>query len=109
MGLSYLQAFSLIGVFRMVEFEPGNIYGIVDNGVLIFGAYTGLEVEKLIPSRVAGMGAVWGAALGNTISDGLGALLDPSLSHMAGGIVLGCLIPCALIPLLSRFMKAKTA
>ena len=92
-----------------MELEPGLVFGVVDNGVLIFGAYTGLEVEKLIPSRVVGMGAVWGAALGNTISDGLGALIDPSLSHMAGGIVLGCLIPCALIPLLSRFMKAKTA
>ena len=91
-----------------MELEPGVVFGAVDNGVLIFGAYTGLEVEKLIPARVAGMGAVWGAALGNTISDGLGALIDPSLAHMAGGIVLGCLIPCALIPLLSRFMKAKT-
>ena len=84
----------------------GLIFGLVDNGVLIVGAFTGLEIERLLPRRLqVGLGAVIGASLGNTVSDLLGCLLDPALQPMAIGITCGCLIATALVPLIARFRK----
>ena len=55
------------------------IFGIVDNGVMILGAFTGIEVEKYLPERFK-MGALMpivGAGLGNATSDFLGGLVIP--------------------------------
>ena len=80
----------------------GIIFGIIDNAVLILGAVTGYEVERFLPRRFqVGVGAIAGAGIGNTVSDFLGAVLDPALIHMTGGIVLGCLLPLAAIPLIA--------
>ena len=80
----------------------GIIFGFIDNAVLLLGAYTGLEVERFLPRRFqVGVGAIAGAGIGNTVSDFLGAVLDPALVSMTGGIVLGCLIPLAIIPLIA--------
>ena len=48
----------------------GFIFGFVDNAVLIFGAVTGLEIEKYFKGSGV-RGAVFGAAIGNTISEPL--------------------------------------
>jgi len=80
----------------------GIIFGFIDNAVLIAGAVTGYEVERFLPRRFqVGVGAIAGAGIGNTVSDALGAVLDPALIHMTGGIVLGCLIPLVVIPLIA--------
>ena len=78
---------------------PGLIFGMVDNGVLILGAYTGLEVDRFFKGN-GQVGAILGAGVGNTISDGLGAAIAPTMSHMIIGIILGCLIPLILIPII---------
>ena len=78
---------------------PGLIFGMVDNVVLILGAYTGLEVDRFFKGNEQ-VGAILGAGVGNTISDGLGAAIDPTMSHMIIGIILGCLIPLILIPII---------
>tara|TARA_R110000851_G_scaffold176247_1_gene322851 strand:+ start:476 stop:754 length:279 start_codon:yes stop_codon:yes gene_type:complete len=78
---------------------PGLIFGMVDNGVLILGAYTGLEVDRFFKGN-GQVGAILGAGVGNTVSDGLGAAIDPTMSHMIIGIILGCLIPLILIPII---------
>jgi len=78
---------------------PGLIFGMVDNGVLILGAYTGLEVDRFFKGT-GQVGGSLGAGVGNTISDGLGAAIDPTMSHMIIGIILGCLIPLILIPII---------
>ena len=87
----------------------GFIFGAVDNAVLIIGAVTGYEIERFLPKRLqVGLGAIVGAALGNTVSDLLGAIVDPALTPMASGIVLGCLAPMLflpLIPAIKRVMK----
>jgi hypothetical protein len=83
----------------------GLIFGLIDNGVLILGAYTGLEIDRLFNGRGA-LGAVIGAGVGNTISDGLGAALDPTLNGALIGIVVGCLIPLIAIPVI-EFAKAR--
>lgn len=75
----------------------GLVFGFVDNAVLIFGAYTGCEVERYIGGR-GRIGGILGAAIGNTVSDGLGAVLDPALQPMLLGVVLGTLIPILAIP-----------
>ena len=81
----------------------GLIFGIVDNGVLLLGAYTGLEIEKFLPRRFqSGAGAVVGAGIGNTISDTIGAVIDPALHGMIAGITCGCLIPLVLIPIIEK-------
>ena len=80
----------------------GFIFGFVDNAVLIVGAYTGCEVERYVGGG-GRVGAILGAAIGNTVSDGLGALIDPSLQAMVGGIVIGTLVPILAIPIAERF------
>ena len=89
------------------------IYGIVDNGVMIFGAMTGYELEKYLPKRFQkGLGAVVGAGLGNTTSDFLGGLSAMNLDlaiGTAGGCIIGLLfIPTILIlRRLYKFIKFK--
>jgi len=88
----------------------GLIFGMIDNGVLLLGAFTGLEVEKALPKRFQkGLGAVIGAGLGNTISDAMGAALDPAMVSMIGGITLGCIIPLLAVPVIAKFKKPLEA
>jgi hypothetical protein len=85
----------------------GLVFGLIDNGVLILGAYTGLEIDRLFNGRGA-LGAVIGAGVGNTISDGLGAALDPTLNGALVGIIVGCIIPLFAIPVI-EWVKAISA
>ena len=86
----------------------GLVFGFIDNAVLIVGAVTGLEVERFLPKRLQiGLGAVVGAGIGNTVSDALGAILDPALTDMTLGIVVGCLIPLLAIPVIAKFRRAN--
>lgn len=49
------------------------LFGIVDNGVMLVGAFFGLGLEKYLPERFqVGLGAIIGAGLGNTVSDFMG-------------------------------------
>ena len=81
----------------------GLLFGFIDNAVLLVGAYTGFEVEKILPKRFqVGVGAIAGAGIGNTVSDAACALIDPALFSMAGGITIGCLIPLLAIPVLAK-------
>jgi len=82
------------------------IFGIVDNGVMILGAFTGIEVEKYLPERFK-MGALMpivGAGLGNATSDFLGGLVALNMP-LALGSGFGCILGLALIPLFNRKFK----
>ena len=81
----------------------GLVFGLVDNGVLIFGAYTGYEVDKLFNGN-GKLGAIIGAGLGNTVSDALGAVLDPTIDALLG-IVVGCLLAMLVIPVVEIINK----
>ena len=86
----------------------GLIFGLLDNGVLILGAFTGLSVERYLPARFqAGVGAVVGAGIGNTVSDGVGAVVVRALLGVVGGIVLGCIIPLFIIPIIAKYRKVE--
>ena len=74
------------------------IFGIIDNAVMIFGAFSGLEVEKAFAKKRSCYGAVIGAGLGNALSDFLGGLGSGNLT-LASGTAIGCLIGLLFIPL----------
>ena len=81
----------------MESLTNGSIFGFIDNAVLILGAFTGLEVEKYLPFKTVGLGAVIGAGIGNAVSDLLGGLaIDPVFGL---GTFLGCGAALVLIPL----------
>ena len=82
----------------------GFIFGFVDNAVLIFGAFTGFEIERFFKGSGV-RGTIFGAAIGNTISDAFGAILDPSIQPLLLGIVIGTLIPILFIPIVERMMR----
>jgi hypothetical protein len=95
-----------------IDLVSGNIYGIVDNGVLIFCAFIGFEIDVVIArwfNRATNpfLSAVIGAAIGNCISDFLGAVVDPSTRSMAIGITLGCAYALVLIPVFNLVFKNK--
>lgn len=82
------------------------IFGIVDNAVMIAGAFTGVEVEKYLPERFR-MGALMpivGAGIGNMTSDFLGGVFAMN-SALAIGSALGCFLALALIPLFNLKFK----
>ena len=80
----------------------GAMFGTLDNGILILGAYTGLQLDdhiaKVFKGARPGLGAIVGAAIGNLVSDVAGCLVDPAMSPMVGGIALGCMLPMLIIP-----------
>ncbi len=86
----------------------GLLFGVIDNSVLIVGAFTGFEIERALPARLqTGLGAIFGAAIGNTASDLLGAMIDPAMQPMALGITIGCMLPMLAIPVAARFRRAQ--
>jgi len=75
----------------------GIIFGIIDNAVLIIGALFGLSIEKYLPKYFhKGVGTVFGAGIGNAVSDWLGGVAI-SMSF-AWGALIGCLLALILIP-----------
>jgi len=81
------------------------IFGIVDNGVMLIGAFFGLGFEKYLPSKLqVGLGAVIGAGIGNAVSDFTGGLASGNIV-LAIGTGLGCLIALVTIPLLYKLQK----
>ena len=47
-----------------------------------------------------------GAGVSHAFSNGLGAFLDPSMTHMVFGIVIGTLIPILFIPIIEIIIVA---
>ena len=85
------------------------IFGITDNSVMVFGAFTGYEIEKYLPKRfqLGALMPIFGAGLGNTVSDFAGGLMAGNLA-LAIGTGIGCLIGLVVIPLLARFITPIT-
>jgi hypothetical protein len=75
------------------------MFGIVDNAVMIFGAFTGYEVEKYLPKRfqLGHLMPIVGAGIGNTVSDFSGGAVTGSW-ELAFGTGIGCLVGLLAIP-----------
>jgi len=85
----------------------GLTFGIIDNAIMIIGAFYGLSIERLLPkSYQKGLGAVIGAGIGNAISDFFGGLGEGNL-ELAIGTFTGCILALVLIPIIKR-LKAVT-
>jgi lipoprotein signal peptidase len=81
------------------------IFGIVDNGVMLLGAFFGIGLEKYLPRRFqVGLGAIIGAGIGNTASDFMGGAVSLNWP-LAFGTGLGCVMALILIPLFYKFQK----
>ena len=84
---------------------PGLLFGIIDNGILLVGAFTGLSLERFLPRRFqSGFGAVVGAGFGNALSDLLAGIVDMGLTFGVG-VFLGCLIPMIYLPIHARLKR----
>ena len=98
---------------QLATITDGMLFGILDNGVLIAGAYTGLELDGWI-ARVCkgrtrpGLGAIIGAAIGNLASDVAGCMVDPSMLPMIGGIAIGCRLPMLAIPAVEHVLGIRS-
>jgi len=81
------------------------LFGIVDNGVMLMGAFFGLGLKKHLPKSLqVGGGAVIGAGIGNAVSDFAGGAASLSWD-LAFGTGLGCLIVLIVIPVLHKLQK----
>ena len=81
---------------------------INNNNVMIFGAFTGYEVEKYLPLRfrLGALMPIAGAGLGNTLSDFAGGVMATNM-QLAVGSAIGCLIGLILIPIMAKFMTPQ--
>ena len=85
------------------------IFGIVDNLVMLIGAFFGLGLEKYLPkSFQVGLGAVIGAGLGNAVSDFMGGAVSLNFT-LALGTGLGCLIAMIAIPFFHLMQQKKSS
>ena len=74
----------------------GLIFGLVDNGILAFTTLIGIDIDKYLKGQVF-MEPFMVLSLGNSLSDFLGAILDPNFPLMTAiNITIGCL---AVVPL----------
>jgi hypothetical protein len=81
------------------------LFGIVDNGVMLIGAFFGLGLEKYFPKKLqAGLGGVIGAGIGNAFSDFTAGAASLNWD-LAFGTGLGCFIALALIPMFYKIQK----
>ena len=76
------------------------IFGIIDNAVMLAGAFWGVGIEKHFPKKyqTGFLGATVGAGLGNSFSDFCGGLGAGNV-ELAIGTGIGCLIGLVLIPM----------
>ena len=69
----------------------GDIFGVVDNGILAVITIFGIDLEKRFFGGSGVIGGLFGALIGNAISDLLAAVIDPSARHLALGVFAGCM------------------
>jgi len=72
-------------------FFEGDIFGIIDNGILAVVTIFGIDLDKRFFGGSGVMGGLFGALIGNALSDLVAALIDPSARHLAIGVFAGCM------------------
>ena len=85
----------------------GLVFGLIDNGIMIVGAFFGLSIEKFLPKKMqVGLGAVVGAGIGNAVSDFFGGLGEGNVA-LAIGTFTGCMLALVLIPIINKLRKTN--
>ena len=83
------------------------IFGIVDNGVMLLGAMTGLSVEKYLPRYFQnGIGTILGAGIANAMSDFMGGAVTANWP-LAFGTFFGCILILVIVPIYEKFFHRK--
>lgn len=105
---------ALIAACVIFGLPDGTIFGAFDNGLVILGAYAGVDIEARLARAMsrdpdAIMGAVVGSSATNLLSDGAGCAFDPAMQGMMAGVALGCLIPMLFIPALEAWRSRRVA
>tara|TARA_B100000470_G_C19638160_1_gene322991 strand:- start:413 stop:694 length:282 start_codon:yes stop_codon:yes gene_type:complete len=87
-------------------FFNGDIFGIVDNGILVVVTLYGIYKDQQKGGKGI-VGGLFGALIGNAISDFVAALIDPSARHLAIGVFAGCMYVAALTYVWLKFFKKE--
>ena len=87
-------------------FFNGDIFGIVDNGILVVVTLYGIYKDQQQGGKGI-VGGLFGALIGNAISDFVAALIDPSARHLAIGVFAGCMYVAALTYVWLKFFKKE--
>ena len=81
----------------------GIVFGLIDNGILAFVTLLGIDIDKYF--KGSGIhGAIYGALIGNSLSDFVGAVVDFPI-ETAINITLGCLSVIPLVWFILLFKK----
>ena len=83
----------------------GDIFGIVDNGILAVITIFGIDLEKKFFGGSGVLGGLFGALIGNAISDFLAAVIDPSARHLAIGVFAGCIYVTVIVYIYLKLAK----
>ncbi len=87
-------------------FFDGDIFGIVDNGILVVVTFYGIYRDQKQGGKGV-VGGLFGALLGNALSDLVAALIDPSARHLAIGVFAGCMYIAALTFIWLKLFKKE--
>ena len=87
-------------------FFNGDIFGIVDNGILVAVTLYGIYKDQQQGGKGI-VGGLFGALIGNPISDFVAALIDPSARHLAIGVFAGCMYVAALTYVWLKLFKKE--
>ena len=85
-------------------FFNGDIFGIVDNGILVAVTLYGIYRDQQQGGKGI-VGGLFGALIGNAISDFVAALIDPSARHLAIGVFAGCMYVTVIVYIYLKLSK----
>ena len=85
----------------------GDIFGVVDNGILAVLTIFGIDLEKKFFGGSGVIGGLFGALIGNSVSDLLAAVIDPSARHLALGVFAGCMYVTVIVYIYLKLSKKK--
>ena len=87
----------------------GFVFGLVHTTIPLIGFYSGWSINRMLKILSNGyIAGIIGVVVAHVIADYIAATLDPNLRSAAIGIVLGGLIPLAIIPFLDKYVvKSK--
>ena len=87
----------------------GFIFGFVHVGIMLIGYYSGLSINRFLKIVSKGyIAGIFGAVFSHILADLIASYLDPHIRSMILGIVIGGLLPLALIHLLEILIKKKS-
>ena len=87
----------------------GFVFGFFHAAIMILGYYTGWSINRFLKIVSKGyIAGIFGAVFSHILADLIASYLDPHIRSMILGIVIGGLLPLALIPFLEILIKKKS-